>query len=357
MAKGYSLDALVAEHYGKYPNLDTLNISTLYGQDAVGTYPQNVNANASVANGYPSGAQAGALEVLVTNARGVGGSIQRYTNYLDLRCWIRSQTTGPSGAYGKWVELINANNIYNAIYPIGIVLKFDNATNPNNSFTGTVWEQITDGRAVRAATSAEAGTADGQIGAIVGEDEVTIAVANLPSHTHNMRNHTHSIASHTHTMAHTHTINHDHGAVTSSSDGAHTHSVSGTAASNGNHNHNQGVAWQHGGDTQYGSVAVGNKSRRQDWLDGGNNRYPNTSTNGAHTHSVSGTANSAGAHTHSVDLPNFTGTSGGSSAGSTGGTALTTGAPSSNESDATGSGTKLTVRNASHYYALWKRVA
>lgn len=359
MAKGYSLDALVQEHYAKsVDSLGTKNINDMWGRDNVGTFPQNQNVNATVANGYPAGAQAGNLEVLLTNAGNADNCMQRYTNFSDLRMWIRSQDQGAGArTWTPWRELINANNIYNAIYPIGIVVQFDNATNPNNSFTGTVWEQITDGRAVRAATSAEAGTADGQIGSVAGSDSASIAVANLPSHTHNMRNHTHSIASHTHSMAHTHSINHDHGAVNTGSAGAHTHSLSGTAASAGNHNHNQGVAWEHGGDTQYGSVTVGNKGRRQDWLDGGNNQYPRTSTNGAHTHSVSGTANSAGAHTHSVDLPNFSGTSGGSSAGSTGGTALTTGAPSSNESDATGGGTALIVRNSSHYYALWKRVA
>lgn len=359
MAKGYSLDALVQEHYAKSVSpLGTKNIDDMWGRENVGTFPQNQNVLATEANGYPAGAQAGNLEVLLTDAGNIDNCIQRYTNFDNLRVWMRSQNKGTGiRTWTPWRELINANNIYNAIYPIGIVLQFDNATNPNNSFTGTVWEQIIDGRAVRAATSAEAGTADGQIGSVAGSDTASIAVANLPSHTHNMRNHTHSIASHTHTMAHTHSINHDHGAVNTGSAGAHTHSLSGTAASAGNHNHNQGVAWEQTSDTQYGSVTIGNKARRQDWLDGGNSQYPRTSTNGAHTHSVSGTANSAGAHTHSVDLPNFSGTSGGSSAGNTGGTALTTGAPSSNESDATGGGTALIVRNSSHYYALWKRVA
>lgn len=346
MAKGYSLDALVAEHYGKYPNLDTLNISTLYGQDAVGTYPQNVNANASVANGYPSGAQAGALEVLVTNARGVGGSIQRYTNYLDLRCWIRSQTSGPSGAYGEWVELINANNIYNAIYPIGIVLKFDNATNPNNVFTGTVWEQITDGRAARAAWMPEVGTVDGQIGSITGSDTANIAVTNLPGHTHGMQNHTHGIAAHSHTMAHTHTINHDHGTTTTAYSGIHTHSVSGSTNNTGAHTHTV-TAYANSNYTGYvaGTTAAGDT------------RNPSTSSAGAHSHTVSGTAASDGNHTHYVDLPNYTGTSGGSSTDSTGGTALTTGGPSNNTTTSTGDGTALLVRNLSHYYAFWKRVA
>lgn len=357
MAKGYSLDALVQEHYAKsLDSLGTKNLNDMWGRDNVGTFPQNQNVNATVANGYPAGAQAGNLEVLLTNAGNGDNCMQRYTNFGNLRMWIRSQDQGLGvRTWTPWVELINANNIYNAIYPIGIVVQFDNATNPNNSFTGTSWVQIIDGRAVRAATSVAVGTELGQIGAIIGEDEVTIAVANLPSHTHNMRNHTHSIASHTHTMAHTHTIDHKHGAVNTGSAGAHTHSLSGTADSAGAHQHTEGSPFT--GDVNFGATSSTSRNNIKDWLYSPSTRYPLTSSSGAHTHSVSGTANSAGAHTHSVDLPNFSGTSGGSSAANTGGTALTTGGPSSNESDATGGGTKLTVRNASHYYALWKRVA
>lgn len=347
MAKGYSLDALVNEHYMKSRvALGTTNLSTYTGMDNVGVFYQNTNANASVANGYPAGAQAGTLEVLPTNANTPGRVTQRYTNWQNLRMWVRGQNNGAieNLDFGPWIELINANNIYNAIYPIGIVVLFDNATNPNNAFTGTVWEQVVDGRVARAATGPEAGTADGQIGSVAGSDTCTISVANMPGHTHGMQNHTHSIAAHSHTMAHTHTINHDHGAVTTSSSGAHTHSVSGTAASNGNHTHTAGTGYTGAGN--YIGAGTGTSLGTM-----------TTNSAGAHTHSVSGTAASSGAHTHSVDLPNYTGSSGGSSAGSTGGTALTTGGPSSNETTSTGSGTALNVRNSSHYYAFWKRVA
>lgn len=346
MAKGYSLDALVKEHYIKSSGgLGNINIDDKWGNDNVGTFPQNQTSYASVENGYPAGAQAGNLEVLPTSAGNIGNCVQRYTNFDNLRMWIRSQNKGNEvRTWTPWRELINANNIYNAIYPIGIVLKFDNATNPNNTFTGTVWEQITDGRAARAATGPVAGTTDGQIGSVAGSDTANIAVSNLPGHTHGLQNHTHSIASHSHTMAHTHSINHDHGAVTSSSSGAHTHTVSGTAASNGNHTHTAGTGYTGAGNYTGAGTGTGLGTMT-------------TNSAGAHTHTVSGTAASSGAHTHSVDLPNFTGTSGDSSAGNTGGTALTTGSPSNNETTSTGGGTALNVRNSSHYYAFWKRVA
>ncbi|QEM42533.1 putative tail fiber protein [Escherichia phage vB_EcoM_Bp10] len=345
MAKGYSLDALVSEHYMKSRvALGTTNLDTYTGMDNIGVFYQYSNANATSENGYPAGAQAGSLEVLPHNANKDGHVLQRYTNYADKRMWVRSQSGNQSyDGFYEWTEFVNMNNIYNAIYPIGIVLQFDNATNPNNVFTGTVWEQITDGRAARAATGPEAGTADGKIGSVAGSDTAAIAVANLPGHTHGMQNHTHGIAAHSHTMSHTHTINHDHGAVASSSSGGHHHSVSGSTSSAGDHTHSIG-----GGV----SVSAGSgKTINQD------HSGVNTRSAGAHTHSISGSTNWTGDHTHTVDLPNFTGTSGGSSAGSTGGTALTTGGPSNNETTSTGGGTALNVRNSSHYYAFWKRTA
>lgn len=347
MAKGYSLDALVNEHYMKSrESLGDININTITGMDSVGVYYQNLNVNALEASGYPPGAQAGTLEVLPHGAFIVGRVMQRYTNYNNKRMWVRSQSGDtPDASFYTWTEFVNMNNIYNAIYPIGIVLKFDNATNPNNVFTGTVWEQITDGRAARAATGPEVGTADGQIGSIAGSDAANIAVANLPGHTHGMQNHTHGISDHSHPMAHTHPINHDHGTATTAYSGIHTHSVSGTANWAGDHTH-----------TIEGKITGNSSNGVSSGYSTVLNSTP-TSSAGAHTHSVSGTAESAGDHTHYIDLPNFTGTSGGPSEGWVGNTSLTTWGPSSNETTATGGGTALDVRNLSHYYAFWKRVA
>lgn len=348
MAKGYSLDALVKEHYIKDTvGLGNSNINDKWGDDNAGTFPQNLHVNATVANGYPAGASAGNLEVLLTSAGTLGNCIQRYTDFNGSRMWIRSQKEGNGvRSWTPWIELINANNIYKAIYPIGIVLQFDNATNPNNLFTGTVWEQITDGRSARAATGPEAGTADGQIGSVAGSDSVYIAVDNLPRHTHDLREHTHSIASHTHSMAHTHTINHDHGAVNTSTAGWHDHSLSGTANAAGEHSHS--ISQGDNANVPNGRVASSNSGQTHvGWTNGAGN----------HTHSISGTANANGNHTHTVDLPNFAGTSGGSSSANTGGTALTTGSPNNNVSNVTGGDKNLDVRNSSHYYAFWKRVA
>lgn len=351
MAKGYSLDALVQEHYGNFPPLGTTNINNLFGTASVGVYPQPLSANASVENGYPVGAIAGTLEVIPHSANVAGHVMQRYTNYTfspgstSIRSWLRSQS-GSSNSFSNWIEQVDMNNIYNAIYPIGIVLKFDNATNPNNVFTGTVWEQIDDGRSARAATSTKVGTTAGQIGSVDGSDTSTIAVANLPGHTHGMQNHTHGVAAHSHTMSHNHSINHDHGAVNTSGAGWHTHSLSGTANAAGEHTHS--ISQGDNANVSSGRVASSNSAQTH---------VGSTNSAGNHTHSISGTANGDGNHAHTVNLPNFAGTSGGSSAGNTGGTALTTGGPSNNTTTSTGDGTALNVCNSVHYYAFWKRVA
>ena len=346
MAKGYSLDALVLEKWSRYttPLGSGANLDTLSGVENAGIYMVSSNTVAGTIPSLPV-KMAGILEVLPWSGANNIQSVQRYTLYNTGEEYSRCQPL-VAGSWTPWVLKINANNIYNAIYPIGIVLQFDNATNPNNVFTGTVWEQITDGRTARAATGPEAGTADGQIGSTAGSDTANIAVTNLPGHTHGMQNHTHGIASHSHTMAHTHTINHDHGAVNTNTTGNHTHSLSGSTSTNGNHSHSITVR-----------EADGSGAAIADSDGGGIARTTYTGGAGNHSHTISGTANTAGNHYHSVDLPNFTGTSGGSSAGSTGGTALTSGGPSNNTTTSTGDGTALIVRNSSHYYAFWKRVA
>ncbi|UKK29501.1 phage tail protein [Enterobacter hormaechei] len=86
----------------------------------------------------------------------------------------------------------------------------------------------------------------------------------------------------------------DYGTKTSNSTGAHTHSVSGTAASAGDHSHAQ-RAWRNGGGGN------GVYIDRNVYNTNGNVDTSSLTVNaGAHTHSVTGTAASAGAHAHTV---------------------------------------------------------
>lgn len=85
---------------------------------------------------------------------------------------------------------------------------------------------------------------------------------------------------------------HTHTGSTGSA-GAHTHTVSGTAASAGAHTHTMPAS----SDTGQGSIDKVVPSRNPNL--GAN---VSSSSSGAHTHSVSGTAASAGAHTHTVTV-------------------------------------------------------
>lgn len=95
---------------------------------------------------------------------------------------------------------------------------------------------------------------------------------------------------------HTHTVS-----GTAASDGAHTHTVSGTAASDGAHTHS-GTADSNGAHNHtvqaWTSLTGGLNSGPHFTGTGSNGATETTDTNGAHTHSLS--INSGGAHTHSV---------------------------------------------------------
>ncbi|ENQ3208133.1 phage tail protein [Enterobacter hormaechei] len=88
----------------------------------------------------------------------------------------------------------------------------------------------------------------------------------------------------------------DYGTKSSNSTGAHTHSISGTAASAGAHNHSVPV-W-----VGSGGAGAGRYVDRNEFNNAQNNNPngPPTTSAGAHTHTISGTAASAGAHSHTV---------------------------------------------------------
>lgn len=104
------------------------------------------------------------------------------------------------------------------------------------------------------------------------------------------------LGSDTHTLTTDQMPAHNHSGTATSS-GAHTHTVSGTAASAGNHNHDISGVYSAGstvssGVNWSGYMPVQDKPVRS------------TSSDGAHTHSVSGTAASNGAHTHTLSVNN-----------------------------------------------------
>jgi uncharacterized lipoprotein NlpE involved in copper resistance len=144
------------------------------------------------------------------------------------------------------------DSIFNLIYPVGSIYMSVNNVSPATLFGGT-WEQIQDRFLLAAGSNYSAGSTGGS------------ANASLPAHTHSVSG-------------------------TAASGGAHTHTVSGTAASNGAHTHSMNKLWSNGSGKETAYTMQSNRTLTT----------RNTASAGAHTHTVSGTAASNGAHTHSV---------------------------------------------------------
>ena len=279
--------------------------------------------DASVIPSYPA-ASAAYLHVFAKRDTGVG-QLAFLANYSAKGIWLARNLTDsdtvtfekiytdgtkptPSelGAYtkaetdAKIAAAVTDSTDLKKIYPVGIITWFATNSNPNTVLPGMTWTYLNEGvgRTVRI------GAANGSdVKGVGGADTVTLSVGHIPSHTHSFSATTSSF---------------DYGTKTSSSAGAHTHGVSGTAASAGNHTHNlktgrndsgdyhsSGSARGHVGNGYTASYDVGSS-----WIVAG----------GAHTHTVSGTAASAGAHTHTVGIGAHThtvsGTTGGTGSGS-----------------------------------------
>lgn len=221
----------------------------------------------------------------------------------------------------KIAEAISDSTDLNKIYPVGIVTWFNSNVDPNTALPGLTWTYLNNGvgRTIRiaAANGSDVATTGGS-------DSVTLAVGNLPSHTHSFSATTSSF---------------DYGTKSTNSTGGHTHSVSGTTSAAGNHAHHLGLLLVNGGDAQYGYTTVSNsKTRTLDWLDRKDNKFPNTNTTGNHTHTWSGTTSGAGDHSHSVGIGAHTHTV----SGNTGGT---------------GSGSAFSVTNQFYKLMAWVRTA
>jgi microcystin-dependent protein len=134
------------------------------------------------------------------------------------------------------------------------------------------------------------------LGSTGGANSITLTSANLPTHTHTM-NHDHPAGTTSSESAtHTHTINHDHPSVTTSSGGSHSHGVSGGGAFLANN----------GGGVTLGSPGPAYSS----------GEVAATTTASAHTHTAdvpayTGSSGTQSAnHTHSFDVASYTGDTG-----------------------------------------------
>lgn len=238
----------------------------------------------------------------------VKGTVAKY--YTSLQ----KPTPSEIGAYTKTetdqkiAQAVSDSTDLNKIYPVGIVTWFNSNVNPNTALPGLTWTYLNNGvgRTIRiaAANGSDVATTGGS-------DSVTLAVGNLPSHTHSFSATTSSF---------------DYGTKNTNTTGAHTHSVSGSTSSAGNHNH--AISWIGQNSTHYSGGGGGKIGTGPGYTDAA----------GAHTHTISGTAASAGNHAHSVGIGAHSHTV----SGNTGGT---------------GSGSAFSVTNQFYKLMAWVRTA
>lgn len=279
--------------------------------------------------------------------------------YHNGDLWWCLQSNGPATVVktpgsdaNYWIKFKNYISNPLDAYPVGSYYISSVSTSPATLFGGT-WVQVQDRMIIAAGTKYSAGTLTNP--ATGGSETKSLAIANIPSHTHTFT--TSSAGNHTHTVS-----------GSTQSAGAHTHGVSGTTGGAGTHSHTRGTMNITGSfaadNTQIGteirgsaygpdgaftgkelgsydltSSDVGTGGRLE--FDASRSWTGSTSIAANHTHSFSATTGSAGSHTHTISIT--VGQAGAHThSGTTGGT---------------GNGTAFNVMNPYIVAYVWRRTA
>ncbi len=255
------------------------------------------DAYADADGGVPWNAESGAYNVtrsgdsyiLVNFYTGVGScrTLQMKAHYRNGGLFYRSSRDG-YGFEEDWAEVYTSKNLPPESYPVGAPIPWPSDTVPSGY--ALMQGQTFDKSAYpKLAAAYPSGVIPDMRGwTIKGKPASGRAV--LSQEQDGIKSHTHSASASSTDLGTKTTSSFDYGTKSTNNTGAHTHRVSGTAASAGAHTHS--MTFVSGGS----SGAPGSGS--PDY-----SKYSvNTSSAGAHTHSVSGTAASAGAHAHTVGI-------------------------------------------------------
>ncbi|HHH6698099.1 TPA: prophage tail fiber N-terminal domain-containing protein [Escherichia coli] len=247
--------------------------------------------------GVPWNAESGAYNVtrsgdsyiLVNFYTGVGScrTLQMKAHYRNGGLFYRSSRDG-YGFEEDWAEVYTSKNLPPESYPVGAPIPWPSDTVPSGY--ALMQGQTFDKSAYpKLAAAYPSGVIPDMRGWTI-KGKPTSGRAVLSQEQDGIKSHTHSASVSSTDLGTKTTSSFDYGTKSTNNTGAHTHSVSGTAASAGAHTHS--MTFVSGGS----SGAPGSGS--PDY-----SKYSvNTSSAGAHTHSVSGTAASAGAHAHTVGI-------------------------------------------------------
>ncbi|MCA7724414.1 prophage tail fiber N-terminal domain-containing protein [Escherichia coli] len=272
-------------------NLTPENIGA-FARRSTGAY---ADSNGAVPWNAESGAynvtRSGDSYILVNFYTGVGScrTLQMKAHYRNGGLFYRSSRDG-YGFEEDWAEVYTSKNLPPESYPVGAPIPWPSDTVPSGY--ALMQGQTFDKSAYpKLAVAYPSGVIPDMRGwTIKGKPASGRAV--LSQEQDGIKSHTHSASASSTDLGTKTTSSFDYGTKSTNNTGAHTHSVSGTAASAGAHTHT--VACYPSGNTEQGDKALKGASRA--------GSSTGTSSAGAHTHPVSGTAASAGAHAHTVGI-------------------------------------------------------
>ncbi|MGR5723002.1 phage tail protein, partial [Escherichia coli] len=279
----------------KFDGSGDININTLVSRGRVTALSGSTQGTAGIqmyeaySNNYPT-SFGNVLHMKGASAAGEGELLIGWsgTSGAHAPAFIRSRRDTTDANWSPWAQLYTSAHPPAEFYPVGAPIPWPSDTVPSGY--ALMQGQTFDKSAYpKLAAAYPSGVIPDMRGwTIKGKPASGRAV--LSQEQDGIKSHTHSASASSTDLGTKTTSSFDYGTKSTNNTGAHTHSVSGTAASAGAHTHS--MTFVSGGS----SGAPG--SGAPDY-----SKYSvNTSSAGAHTHSVSGTAASAGAHAHTVGI-------------------------------------------------------
>ena len=291
------------------------------GSADINLTPENIGAFARRATGayadsdgaVPWNAESGAYNVtrsgdsyiLVNFYTGVGScrTLQMKAHYRNGGLFYRSSRDGYGFEEG-WAEVYTSKNLPPESYPVGAPIPWPSDTVPSG-YALMQGQTFNKSAYPKLAAAYPSGVIPDMRGwTIKGKPASGRAV--LSQEQDGIKSHTHSASASSTDLGTKTTSSFDYGTKSTNNTGAHTHSLSGSTNAAGNHSHRDRRRFNPSvfKDTyQYGYTSSGQNTwgvqgsvgMSTGWL-------ANTSTDGNHSHSLSGTAASAGAHAHTVGI-------------------------------------------------------
>ncbi|WIC05584.1 prophage tail fiber N-terminal domain-containing protein [Escherichia coli] len=256
-------------------------------------------------NGYPT-AYGNIIHLKGMTAVGEGELLIGWsgTSGAHAPAFIRSRRDTTDANWSPWAQLYTSAHPPAEFYPVGAPIPWPSDTVPSG-YALMQGQTFNKSAYPKLAAAYPSGVIPDMRGwTIKGKPASGRAV--LSQEQDGIKSHTHSASASSTDLGTKTTSSFDYGTKSTNNTGAHTHSLSGSTNAAGNHSHRDGRRFNPSvfKDTyQYGYTSSGQNTwgvqgsvgMSTGWL-------ANTSTDGNHSHSLSGTAASAGAHAHTVGI-------------------------------------------------------